>query len=407
MYAKHLFTLLLSSGMLLAAPSTQERSAYYTSPDAVSNLLADTKESQPPLFSMARYEAWKASLQENYALSLGADYHLVGFYANRSMDDKESLGGVFRLFGEWQMYQNNSGSGSLVFKLEHRHALSDLSPVDFSNALGYAGLIQSTFSDQQLRLTTLYWKQSFNDNNAVIYAGFLDVTEYVDVYLLISPWNAFGNMVFATGSATMGGLPDGALGVMAAAWLNDRTYIVGGIADANADPTDPFQGFETLFDDLETFKSIEIGWTTKKEALYFDNFHLTLWQMDARPQAGTQEGWGVNFSLTHTFNANWMGFLRGGYSVDGGALLERSISSGFGYKVPDREDIIGLGVNWGIPNDELYGDADAQWTSELFYRYQVGKRTQITPSLQLIADPALYPDTDLIALFGLRLEVRF
>jgi porin len=69
--------------------------------------------------------------------------------------------------------------------------------------------------------------------------------------------------------------------------------------------------------------------------------------------------------------------------------------------------VIGVGLNWGVPNDEFYGDADTQWTSELFYRYQAGKHLQITPSLQFISHPALNPKTDQLTLFGLRLEASF
>ncbi len=389
---------------------SQNRSGYYTSPDAVSSLLEaqNRKRKAGQLWSMEAYEAWKKSLENDYGLSIGSDYHLTGFAATDALGKKESLGSVFRVFGEWKLTgKETPNSGSLVFKGEYRHAVNGISPVDFASELGYAGLVQSTYSDQKWRMTTLYWKQHLFDGDMTVYAGLIDVTEYTDIYLLISPWNGFGNMVFATGSATIGGLPDASLGVMAAGWLSDTMYIVGSITDANADASDPFNGFHTLFDDFETFKTLELGWTTGKEQLFFDNFHITLWQMDDRPKAGTKEGGGISFSLTHTLDKNWLTFLRGGYSKNGGALLKRSLSTGFGYKVPQRDDVVGVGLNWGRPNDELYGDVDDQWTSELFYRYQAGKRVQITPSLQLIAHPALNPNTDFITLFGLRAEISF
>jgi porin len=403
LYALSVFIILFSN------INASEKSQYFTSPDAVTNLLNFSEnQKHSPSLSIKQYEVWKETLESTYGLRIAGDYHISAFTASNSLGDEESVGGVFRIFGEWKIAdQLSSYDASIVFKVEHRHALTNISPVDFASEIGYAGLVQSTYSDQKLRLTDLYWKQHFNDKEGIIYAGFLDVTEYVDIYLLISPWDAFGNMVFATGSATMGGLPDGALGVMAAGWLNNNTYIVAGIADANGNAADPFNQVDNFFKDFKTFKSFEIGWTTGRDKLFFDNFHITLWQIDARPIAATKEGWGINFSLTHTIDDQWMTFLRGGYSKDGGALLEQSLSSGFGYKVSNSDDIIGVGLNWGISNDEFYGKADAQWTSELFYRYQVNKDIQITPSLQFIANPVLNTKTDTITLLGLRVEAIF
>jgi len=385
-------------------------SGYYNSPNSVDSLIEErTKEKKASSFwDTASYETWKHHLDETYGLNINADYHLVGFTASNSLSQKESLGGVLRIFSKWKaINKDNPNTGSLIFKGEYRHAISDVSPVDFGSTLGYVGLVQSTYSDQRFRLTNLYWQQKMNEGEVTISAGFLDVTDYLDVYILSSPWNSFGNLVFATGSATIGVLPDSALGVMAGGWLSDSMYAVAGIVDAHSNPNDPFSGFNTLVNDFDTFKSIELGWTTGKESLYFDNFHISLWQIDARMAEGTKEGYGVSFSLTHTLTKNMLGFFRGGYSKDGGALLSKSLSTGFGYKIDNSDDLLGVGLNWGEPNSEFYGEAPTQWTSEIFYRYQSSKHTQITPSVQLLKNPALNPDSNFIALFGLRLEVTF
>ncbi len=373
--------------LLVLLLNAKERERYYTSPDAVENLIKSQNS-----FSL------KETLKREFGLSLGADYHLLGFRASSSFGSRNSSSEVIRVFGEWKKEQNSSGS--LVFKIEHRLSFTKLSPVDFSTDLGYAGLVQSTYSNQKLRLTHLYWKQNFKEEEATIFAGFLDVSDYVDTYLLISPWDGFGNMVFATGSATIGGLPDGALGVMGAKWLNSRVYIVGSFADATADASNPLSG---SIKNKKFFKSFEIGFVPAKERLYFDNFHITLWHIDKTKNS--KKGYGLSFSLTHTFNDYMLGFLRGGWSKDGGALLSKSLSGGFGYKIGN--DVIGFGLNWGIPNKELYGLSHPQWTSEIFYRYQVGKNIQITPSCQILINPALNLKKDAIALMGLRFEVKF
>ncbi|WP_294957387.1 carbohydrate porin [Sulfurovum sp.] len=389
--------------------NTTYDNGYFTSQNAVESLLASDRRKMRKEDISKRYKSWKASLKKDDGFDFGIDYHVVGFHATASNGDKDATSGVVRLFGNWELVgRGTENSGSLVFKVEHRQAYTAVSPVDFGAEVGYAGLFQSTFSDQKGRLTNLYWKQNLLDSRMMVYAGFLDVTDYVDVYLMASPWDGFGNLVFATGSATIGSLPDGALGVMASGWLTDKMYVVAGIADANPDQKKPFDGFNTLFEEGETFKSLEFGWTTSKERLFFDNFHLTLWQVDEREKAGIPSGKGLSFSLVKTLNENMMAFLRGGRSDGSGSILETSVSAGIGYLQPEyNNNVLGVGLNWGQPNKEVYGDdAEDQGTMEVFYRVNT-KYFQITPSLQVIVNPVSNTDKNVVAVFGLRLGTQF
>lgn len=102
---------------------------------------------------------------------------------------------------------------------------------------------------------------------------------------------------------------------------------------------------------------------------------------------------------TKFINDGWMPFLRAGYSDDGGALLEASISAGIGYYMSDSRDLLGFGVNWGKPPGS---GLDDQYTAEIFYRLQLAQNLAITPDLQLIIDPALNPDENTIWVFALR-----
>jgi len=356
-----------------------------TGPDATGNLL---KKQHPPLQGK---------------LTLSADYNALGYLSfGSNADDDTSAANAFRLYGEWSFDQLH---GKLVFKTEYRDSFGITAPTDFGFTLGYVGMPHSTFSDQQARLTTLYWKQYLWDNNALLLAGYLDVTEYVDVYLTASPWESFSNLVFATGSGTIGGLPDGALGAMLGGWLNEHWYASIGAADANADAHDPLEGFDTLFNEAELFSSLEIGYVPSKEALFFDNTHITLWHMDAH--GTTPKGWGVSASWTKTLDAQTFAFIRGGWSDGGGALLKRSLSIGGAYLTPQK-NVIGVGLNVGDPNEESFpGATRTQYTTELFYRWQVDTHLQITPSLQYLYHPAIDTTTDDIILLGLRVRASF
>ena len=58
----------------------------------------------------------------------------------------------------------------------------------------------------------------------------------------------------------------------------------------------------------------------------------------------------------------------------------------------------------GKPAD---GSLRDQFTSELFYRFQLTEFLAVTPDIQLVADPALHPDVDVLGFFGIRLRAAF
>ena len=98
-----------------------------------------------------------------------------------------------------------------------------------------------------------------------------------------------------------------------------------------------------------------------------------------------------------------MPYLRAGYTEDGGSLLQKSISTGVGYQWIPGRDVLGLGFNWGEPNETTWGEGlSDQYTIELFWRWQLGSQLAVTPDLQLLINPANNPDEKSIWVFGVR-----
>lgn len=381
-------------------------------PDSTQSILeSDSKEKNDVLdVDLQRgLDAWKDDVKDRTGLDFGIDYNALGFIASESLGKDSTGSGAFRLFGSWELLnRGTANTGSLVFKFENRHRYGSVAPTDFGGELGYAGLPSSVFNNQGNRLTHFYWEQNFADGRGVAYLGWLDVTDYADVYALASPWTGFSNLAFQTGSGTIGGLPDGALGAMVGGFISDNYYVAASIVDANADPTDPLDGFGTLFNDGETFKTLEFGRTSDPSRLFVDNAHLTLWQIDERGDVGTSDGYGVAFSFTKGIDDKWLPFVRGGWAKDGGSLYEASLSAGFGYTQEPGRNLLGVGLNWSRPNKGTFGPGlDDQYTLEVFQRWQMTEGVALTPSVQVIHNPAFNPDEDTIALFGLRLRLAF
>lgn len=383
-----------------------------TGPYAVGNQLAADELDSPDFLDVdltSGFKDWKAGIKERSGLDFGIDYNVLAYTASNSAGDDNTASGALRIFGTWEAFnRGEANNGSLVFKFENRHKFTNTAPTDFGINSGAVSLTSSVFSDQGWRATHLFWQQRFAAGRGVAYFGFLDVTDYVDVYALASPWTGFSNVAFQTGGGAMGGLPDGAFGAMVGGFLTDNFYASAGIADANADPTDLLGGIDSFFSDFETFKSFELGWTTSQDELFLNNAHVTLWQLDERKAAGSPGGWGVNFSLTGNAGNGFLPFVRGGWSEDAGLIYDASVSTGFGYTQNPGKSMLGVGLNWNRPNKTAFGAGlDDQYIVEVFQQLQLTENLEITPSIQYVKNPALNTSASSSTLFGLRLRAVF
>ena len=402
--------LLLSTqtGMAQKTIASDSISRQFGGPGSVTDQLADDerqKETLTGLSTMKRYFDWKKRLKKDHGLSLSFDYNSGLLVATNTLNDDDLFAsGAVRFFGYWALVGRGSGNtGSIVWKVENRHTYTNLPANAAASEIGYIGAILPKFNNIGTRLTNLYWKQKLNKGRMEIVAGFLDATDWVDLYAFASPWNGFFNFAFSTGGGSIA-LPDAAaIGTYVNAMITDNLYVIGGLTDANANSKDPFGGFETFFKDHEYFKSIELGWTTDQKRFYFDNTHLTFWHADERTNDNISSGWGLNFSFAQAFNDKWMPFIRAGYADEGGSLLQKTVSTGLGYHLKDDISLLGFGFNWGQPNVGTFGQGlDDQYSFELFGRLQITQNLQVTPDIEWIINPALNPKADQSWIVGLR-----
>ena len=401
--------------------NSDEQSRGFGGPDAPLNRIeSDSVATDTPLklnFLKSWYE-WKDELKKEHGLAFGVEYNTTYLKSgdNQSGTDNDAAGGIFRFSGVWEAFGRGSAHpGNLVFLVERTDEYTDTGPSSFlGESLGYAGISNLPYNDEGWRLNTLYWDQKFQGGKYEFVAGWLDTSDYVDVFPLVSPWTDFFNYAFSIGVGALDLASDPALGFAGGVWLTDNVYTMAGFADQNADGTDPLDGFDTFYNDREYFKHFEIGWTgASQEAYYLNNVHLTLWHADEREELGVEDGWGGVLSFNHTIGDKWLTFVRAGWAEDSGSLLERSVSIGGGYTPGGMATLgsgsqLGFGVNWGRPNDALLGpDLDDQYATEVYYRWQVAEEIAITPSAQLLIDPALNPDDDTAWVFGLRARLAF
>ena len=368
--------------------------ANFGGPDAVDNRIA--------LDRASRDQPLKERLAGR-GVNLSLDYSAVGLTSSEVLPDSDddASGGMLRFYGSWDaLNRGEANSGALVWKVEHRHAYTDTSVKDFLFGAGALGLVTPPFSDEGTRLTNFYWKQRFNSGRGTAVAGFLDATDYFDVYALASPWTGFLNFAFSTGTTTTALPGDATLGLAAASMIGEEWFVIGGITDMESDPTDPLEGFDTFFDESNYFKSIEVGWTPSQEQIYVDNVHVAYWHAEESLAQGTNKGQGINVSVSRLIGP-WMPFVRGGYSEDAGTLSESSVSAGFAFNGLGRESgKLGVALNWA----DVEGSDDDQYILEAVYFFKLGGAFEITPDIQCISNPALNPDVDDLTIYGLRVR---
>ena len=387
--------------------AAQSGASQFGGPSSVGGTLNSDREREAAVPArvnlLDRYFGFKQQVGEDYGFSFGFDYNALFQAASDSLAENTAASGVFRAYGSWTLVGKDSGdTGTLVYKVENRHHMgTDIAPKDLGAEVGYAGLTAVTFSDIGWALTNLYWSQRLLKNRLAFVAGIVDTTDYIDVYGLVNIWTDFNNYAFTTNPTIPA--PDQGLGAAVRVMPTKNIYILGGIADANGDPTDIGDSINSFFSESEFFTHIEVGWISSWDRRFSDNIHLTAWHADEREEAQVPNGWGVAFSFSRLFADTWEPFFRAGYSENGGALWERSISAGFGYYPDKKGNALGVGLNWSRPSEDVFGPGlDDQYTADIYYRFQLLKVLTITPDVQFLVNPVLNPDESTIWVFGLR-----
>jgi porin len=350
-------------------------------------------------------EPWyqfKERLNECRGLQFNIDESMLYQTATDSLGENDAASGLVRFYGQWELLNLGccDNPGMVVFKAENRHKMGTaITPFDLGFEAGSILPTGTFFSEFPFTVTNLYWKQYFADRRWALAVGRIDVTDFVDVYAMLNPLTHFLNLAFSTNPTIA--VPNQGLGAAVGGMLTDRLYVQGGFGDANGQAMN--SGFNTFFDDSEYFSYVEFGATSSKDRIYLDNIHVTLWHTDARNTAQTPEGHGVAFTAQKFVCDKWLPFFRFGYADGDAALMQTTFSTGLGL-MRENKDVAGIGVSWGSPANGALRD---QFTSELFYRFQLTQFLAVTPDVQLIVDPALNTNTDVLALFGIRLRAAF
>jgi len=381
------------------------RTGQFGGPNSVTAQLEEDDEIKKTVFRLPWFDAalqpwfdFKGGVNERNGLQLGAAYTALFQGASDSPvgAEDEAASGIIRVFGKWTLLgRDTQNSGKLVFSADNRHRLGTaIAPAGLGFEVGYFGIPGTLFSDVDSVLVDLNWQQTLNNGQSGIVAGRFDPNDFMDVLGYANPWTTFQNLTILFNPSIA--LHDASMGAALGHYFNDQWFGLATVDDANGTVSDI--GF--FEDGSEFYKQAEIGWTPSKDQRYFRNVHVTGWHTDDRENADVEESWGFTAAANWTSDdKTWMPFVRAGWSDGSSPLMNASATIGLIHFVAERSDLVGLAANWGEPSDNSLRD---QYTGELFYRVQLAQNLAVTPSAQLLIDPALNTEDDEIWIGSVR-----
>ena len=341
---------------------------------------------------------WKKTVQEKSGLQFGLAYTTL---FQGAVDYDNAASGILRFSGNWALIDpGGKNAGNLVFSADHRHSYTDTPPGKFNGLnSGYYGITGPLFTDVGLIMGDLNWQQRLFKGKTGLVIGRYDPNDFFGVLGYANPWTAFQNLAILFNPTII--LPDWGWGVAAGHWIDDSYYVKASLSDANA----YLENMDFFAGGAEFYSTAEIGWSPSSAERYLKNFHVMAWHMDERtenPENAGPSGHGVTFGANWTWDQTFMLFTKLGWSEGESQLYNESVTVGALYRIKQRSDLLGYGFNWGSPASPGLRD---QYTNELFYRLQFAENLTITPSLQLLIDPALNPDENRVWVGSVRIRV--
>lgn len=401
-----------------AGSPSQYQKQYPDLLDGTLSVEGDIEDDEIPKASWFRFQTtltpwleFKQNLQQNYGITIGGSYGVLGQnYSQSLIDQDNAVGGKFTLNVAAQLLnQGQPDALSFDIAIEDRRPIgTDEPPLWAGIFAGSATATAATWGEFDLGVTQAYLRQNLFEGRFQYAVGKIFAPNFVNAYPFFDDNRQFLNQNFTT-SPTIP-IPLRGFGLVAAAYPTESNlYVSAGMYTPYS--SDTGWTIDNFFEKNDYFYHLEVGWSGlartgtpihARGPMDADNFHITTWYRDPL-EDGSPEAYGIAFNVNKTIGENGMWFVRGGWSE--GWLINRNLALGYGYR-PARapSDLLGIAVGWANPTLDFLPE---QFTAEVFYRFQVTPQLAVTPDIQYISHPALDPGESSLWALGLRARVAF
>ena len=374
--------------------------------------------------AIARWEGFKAHLSRCYGLDFGLFHSSLGYVSTGTVPGglQASAAGVFGFIGTWELVgRGTSMPGGLGWQIRDVHPYGASSPFLFGLEIGSVYPAAVLYGPEyRLYPTVLYWEQQLIVDRLAFRFGRQEALGVHDTLSVKSPLDGFNKFGIAV-NPTVPWNPSG-FSFTAHARPTTDTYILVGVYDGNG--FFDVWGWDSFWDTAEYVKIAELGFDRgvlcpKHRPVCIGpvkllDAHVLAWHADRRPGQGLAEGWGITATAEGEIG-RFRPFLRWGMGrgVDGPApvTIQDWAAAGVSIKGIGRwkDDVVGVALGWGGIRSDSRSATGRSWqgSGELFWRMQVFEGFQVTPSVQLIANPANNAREDVLVLFGLRTRIDF
>lgn len=389
-----------------------QRLVFGNTPDDIGSQLSEAREEIDSLFPRGPltplhdgFTRWNERLLDSTGLDLGFNYTTLYQRAAEGTGRRGAASDDMDFFGEWNLLGSEGGTpGFIAFSSEIRDRYSPIPPSQLGSNVGTALGTTVGFNSQDLALVQLYWEHGSIESGMRYRIGRMDPALIYDGGRYVSSNYAFLSPAFSDTLPMP--VPEAGLGAAGAIYPTANTYVALGVHDANGVRTQA--GFDTFFDTREYFTALEFGAFPSEADQVRGLWHVTLWHIDARKDAGKPSDHGIALTFEQELGAdgNIVPFFRYAYADEGLNPMRQNLAIGIGFEnvFGQNEDLIGLAFGRGMPSNRSLRD---EFVFETFYRIVITPHTHITPDLSVIIDPANAPERNSVAILGLRLRTLF
>jgi hypothetical protein len=391
-------------------------------PDVLLTQIEQRRSEKDSVFPVAPLQSlhdaadrWAVGIEDATNLQLGAAFNHLFMWLSESPlgDDEWGTASEFDLLGTWKLANvGELNQGQLYFQVQGRWDYGTTGPeVLGTESLGSLIGTANTFSAYvpTFLLRNLYWQQGSATAGWVFRVGKITPDATLSTSAHIASPTTF--LPTAGTGPFSNALTDSGLGVAATWFVNDRFKILGVISDANADRFN--------FGDItegDFYSAVEFAYKIAPRTPKAGYSKLTLWHTDPTKDGQAVNGHlgpgGYGFFLKHeqelTSDGRAIGIIRYGKSFNASAFYEEQFGAHFLLYNPTKSglqnDLIGVAVNWAQAN---VPEARLESNLEIFYRFPIIPKWDMTFSYQSLFNLALDPDNDHASAFGLRLRTTF
>ena len=300
---------------------------------------------------------------------------------------------------------------------------TDSEGIDGQSVGSFFGVNADAIGNRSLDIVELFYEVSLTERlsltvGKIDFSGFFDASAYAN-----DETAQFLNGALVNNPTVP--FPDYSLGVILSYDLADNWYLMGGVADAQADGRET--GFNTAFHDEDYFVYlVETGVTSQLDSpngplegtyrvgFWYDpqpkpdwgmkqyrddnGFYISCDQMLAKENNDPEDTQGLG------------AFARYGYAPSKTNDLTNFYSVGVQYQglLDGRDDdVLGLGYAHGCFSDRATYTEDYESVAELYYSVQITPWMNLSPSVQYVANPGGSKDVSDAVVCGVRAQITF